>query len=196
MTKNYIFKQDISGSNDGYTITNYSKNEIVEAENICEYLTNSWLKAGIIEEIEIDGDVEAFLDGETDELPEDTEEITEAEAENLKNSSDGIEGAGTNENESALANIPEDEKKCLEGTTDGAELTDETIGELVYEAKEILEKPEGANLSDEDIAKLKQIGIELKIEGMQSSKKPQTIVDKINNFIDDYENVGEEIPLG
>jgi len=41
-----------------------------------------------------------------------------------------------------------------------------------------------------DIAKLKEIGVELKIAGMQSSQKPQTILDKINAYIDEYENVG------
>lgn len=198
MTKRYLFKQSISGSNNGYTITDYNKNDIVEEENICEYLTKVWLKAGIIEEIGLEGDVGAFLDGETDELPEGTEEITEAEAENLENSSANAEDAGTNENEIGLANIPEDEKNCTGDTSVGAELTDERIGELIFEAKEILEISEipEANLSNEDIAKLKQIGIELKIEGMQSSKKPQTILDKINNYIDEYENVGDDIPQG
>ena len=51
--------------------------------------------------------------------------------------------------------------------------------------------PEGVTLADEDIAKLKEIGVELKIAGMQSSQKPQTILDKINAYIDEYENVGE-----
>lgn len=196
MTKRYLFKQSISGSNNGYTITDYNKNDIVEEENICEYLTKVWLKAGIIEEIGLGEDVDVFSGVETNELPEGAEEITEAEAENIENSSANAEDAGTNENESGLANIPEDEKNCLNGTSVGAELTDERIGELIFEAKEILEIPEGANLSDEDIAKLKQIGIELKIEGMQSSKKPQTILDKINNYIDEYENVGDDIPQG
>ena len=45
----------------------------------------------------------------------------------------------------------------------------------------------------EDIfdTRLKEIGVELKIAGMQSSQKPQTILDKINAYIDEYENVGE-----
>lgn len=196
MAKRYLFKQDIAGSNNGYTITEYKKNDVVEQENICEYLTNAWLKAGIIEEIELDKDTEAFLEGKTDKLPEGAEEIGEDEAEKLKEtSSDNAEDAGAKENDGADTNTPEETENSTEGASEGAELTDEQIGELVYQAKEILEVPEGANLSDEDVAKLKKIGVKLKIEGMISSKKPQTILDKINAYIDEYENVGEEIPL-
>ena len=189
MAKQYVFTQKISGSNDGYTVTDYKKGQVVEQKDICEYLLNSWLKAGIIKELEIGKDIEAFLDGETDEVPEGTEEISEDEAKDL------VEDAGAGENDNAEGNTPEDTENSTEGASDSSELTDEKIGELVYQAKEILEVPEGANLSDEDIGKLKAIGIELKIEGMQTSKKPQTILDKINKFIDEYENVEEEIPL-
>ena len=172
MAKRYLFKQDIAGSNNGYTITEYKKNDVVEQENICEYLTNAWLKAGIIEE------------------------IGEDEAEKLKEiSSDNAGEAGADVNGDKETNTPEVKENSTEDVSDSAELTDEKIGDLVYQAKEILEVPEGANLSDEDVAKLKQIGIELKIEGMISSKKPQTILDKINKYIDEYENIGEEIPL-
>ena len=128
-------------------------------------------------------------------MPEGTEEITTDEAEKLQDTSDNAEDAGTNGTDDTDTNTPEETENSTEGASEGAELTDEQIGELVYQAKEILEVPEGANLSDEDIAKLKEIGIELKIEGMISSKKPQTILDKINKYIDEYENIGEEIPL-
>lgn len=189
MAKQYVFTQKISGSNDGYTVTDYKKGQVIEQKDICEYLFNSWLKAGVIKEIEVGEDIEAFLDGETDELPEGTEEISEDDANDL------AEDAGAGESDGAETNTPEDKENSTEGASEGAELTDEQIGELVYQAKEILEVPEGANLSDEDIEKLKAIGIELKIEGMQTSKKPQTILDKINKYIDEYENIGEEIPL-
>ena len=189
MAKQYVFTQKISGSNDGYTVTDYNKGQVVEQKDICEYLLNSWLKAGIIKELEVGEDIEAFLDGETDEVPEGTEEISEDEANKL------AEDAGAGENDNAEGNTPKDTENSTEGASDSSELTDEKIGELVYQAKEILEVPEGANLSEEDIEKLKAIGIELKIEGMQTSKKPQTILDKINKFIDEYENVEEEIPL-
>ena len=196
MAKRYLFKQDIAGSNNGYTITEYKKNDVVEQENICEYLTNAWLKAGIIEEIELDKDTEAFLEGKTDKLPEGAEEIGEDEAEKLKEtSSDNAGEAGADVNGDKEANTPEEKENSTDGVSVSADLTDEKIGELVYQAKEILEVPEGADLSEEDIAKLKEIGVELKIEGMISSKKPQTILDKINAYIDEYENVGEEIPL-
>ena len=171
------------------------KDPVVEKEDICEYLYNSWLKAGIIKEIEVGEDVEAFLDGETDKLPEGTEETTEDEAKALETSSDNAEDAGAGEAYYKEANTPEETKNPTESASGSSELTDEKIGELVYEAKEILEVPEGADLSDEDIEKLKAIGIALKIEGMQTSKKPQTILDKINKYIDEYENVEEEIPL-
>ena len=196
MAKQYVFTQKISGSNDGYTVTDYKKGDVVEQKDLCEYLFNSWIKAGVIKELEVGEDIEAFLDGETDELPEGTEEISNDEAEKLQDtSSDNAEDAGAKENDGAETNTPEDKENSTEGASEGAELTDEQIGELVYQAKEILEVPEGANLSDEDVAKLKEIGIALKIEGMISSKKPQTILDKINKYIDEYENIGEEIPL-
>lgn len=196
MAKSYLFKQDIAGSNNGYTITEYKKNDVVEQENICEYLTNAWLKAGIIEEIELDKDTEAFLEGKTDKLPEGAEEIGEDEAEKLKEtSSDNAGEAGADVNGYKEANTPEEKENSTDGVSDSAELTDEKIGDLVYQAKEILEVPEGADLSEEELAKLKEIGVELKIGDMISSKKPQTILDKINAYIDEYENVGEEIPL-
>lgn len=78
---------------------------------------------------------------------------------------------------------------------DKDELTEEQIGEYVYQAKEILEAPNGEDgevLSAEDIAKLKEIGIALKIAGMVTSKNPQTILDKINKYIDEYEEAGAE----
>ena len=140
MAKQYVFTKDIAGSNNGYEVVNYNKNQVVEQKDLSEYLFNAWLKAGVIKDLE----------------------------------------------------VWEDEENSAEGQPDTAELTDEKIGDLVYQAKEILEVPEGATLADEDIAKLKEIGVELKIAGMQSSQKPQTILDKINAYIDEYENVGED----
>lgn len=67
---------------------------------------------------------------------------------------------------------------------------DELIGDLVYQAKEILAKDNGEELTAEEIAKLKEIGVSLKIKGMATSKKPQTILTMINDFIDKYENIG------
>lgn len=191
MAKQYVFTKDIAGSNNGYEVENYNKNQVIEQKDLCEDLFNAWLKAGVIKDLEVGEDVEAFLDGETDKLPEGTEEITEDEANDL------AEKAGEGGEDIPEENTPEGEENSAEGQPDTAELTDEKIGDLVYQAKEILEVPEGATLADEDIAKLKEIGVELKIAGMQSSQKPQTILDKINAYIDEYENVGEgeeEIP--
>ena len=193
MAKQYVFTQTISGSNNGFDVENYNKGQIIEQKDLCEYLFNAWSKAGVIKELEVGEDVEAFLDGETDKLPEGTEEITEDEANDL------AEKAGEGGEDIPEENTSEGEENSAEGQPDTAELTDEKIGELVYQAKEILEVPEGATLADEDIAKLKEIGVELKIAGMQSSQKPQTILDKINAYIDEYENVGageggEDIP--
>ena len=169
MGKQYAFTQKISGSNDGYTISYYKKGDVVEQKDLCEYLFNSWIKSGVIKE---------------------------SEAEKLHDTSSGAaEDAGAKENDGAIQITSEDKENSTEGASEGSKLTDEKIGELVYQAKEILEVPEGANLSEEDIGKLKAIGIELKIEGMQTSKKPQTILDKINKYVDEYENIGEEIPL-
>jgi len=193
MAKQYVFTKDIAGSNNGYEVENYNKNQVIEQNDLCEDLFNAWLKAGVIKDLEVGEDVENFLNDEDGNapLPEGTEIVDEGEAK------DGAEDAGAGEDEQAEGNTPEGEENSAEGQPDTAELTDEKIGDLVYQAKEILEVPEGANLSDEDIVKLKEIGVELKIAGMQSSQKPQTILDKINAYIDEYENVGEgeeEIP--
>ena len=187
MAKQYVFTKDIAGSNNGYEVENYNKNQVIEQKDLCEDLFNAWLKAGVIKDLEVGEDVENFLNDEDGNapLPEGTEIVDEGEAK------DGAEDAGEGEGEGEEGNTPEGEENSAEGQPDTAELTDEKIGELVYQAKEILEVPEGATLADEDIAKLKEIGVELKIAGMQSSQKPQTILDKINAYIDEYENVGE-----
>lgn len=193
MAKQYVFTKDIAGSNNGYEVENYNKNQVIEKSALCEDLFNAWSKAGVIKELEVGEDIENFLNDEDGNapLPEGTEIVDEGEAK------DGTEDAGEGEGEGEEGNTPEGEENSAEGQPDTAELTDEKIGDLVYQAKEILEVPEGATLADEDIAKLKEIGVELKIAGMQSSQKPQTILDKINAYIDEYENVGEgeeEIP--
>lgn len=187
MAKQYVFTKDIAGSNNGYEVVNYNKNQVIEQKDLSEYLFNAWLKAGVIKDLEVGEDVENFLNDEDGNapLPEGTEIVDEGEVK------DGTEDAGEGEGEGGEGNIPEGEENSAEGQPDTAELTDEKIGDLVYQAKEILEVPEGATLADEDIAKLKEIGVELKIAGMQSSQKPQTILDKINAYIDEYENVGE-----
>lgn len=187
MAKQYVFTKDIAGSNNGYEVENYNKNQVIEQNDLCKDLFNAWLKAGVIKDLEVGEDVENFLNDEDGNapLPEGTEIVDEGEAK------DGAEDAGAGEDEQAEGNTPEGEENSAEGQPDTAELTDEKIGDLVYQAKEILEVPEGATLADEDIAKLKEIGVELKIAGMQSSQKPQTILDKINAYIDEYENVGE-----
>ena len=187
MAKQYVFTKDIAGSNNGYEVENYNKNQVIEQNDLCEDLFNAWLKAGVIKDLDVGEDVENFLNDEDGNapLPEGTEIVDEGEAK------DGTEDAGAGEDEQAEGNTPEGEENFAEGQPDTAELTDEKIGDLVYQAKEILEVPEGATLADEDIAKLKEIGVELKIAGMQSSQKPQTILDKINAYIDEYENVGE-----
>ena len=188
MAKQYVFTKDIAGSNNGIDVVEYKKNQVVEQEQLSNALFLAWNNAGVIKELPVGEDVEQFLDGETDELPEGTEEITEEQANEL------AEQTETQENDNVGEDIPEEGKQSVEGQSDTAELTDEKRGELVYQAKEILEKPEGEKLTDEDIAELKNIGIELKIAGMFTSQKPQTILDKINAYIDEYDNVGEDIP--
>ncbi len=187
MAKQYVFTKDIVGSNNGYEVVNYNKNQVIEQKDLCEDLFNAWLKAGVIKDLEVGEEVENFLNDEEGNapLPEGTEIIDEDKANELAGE------AGEGGEEIPEGNTPEGEENSAEGQPDTAELTDEKIGDLVYQAKEILEVPEGATLADEDIAKLKEIGVELKIAGMQSSQKPQTILDKINAYIDEYENVGE-----
>lgn len=45
----YIFKQNIAGSNDGIEVVEYAKGSIVEGSQLSEYLTEKWLKSGVIE---------------------------------------------------------------------------------------------------------------------------------------------------
>ena len=146
MAKQYIFTKDIAGSNNGYEVVNYNKNQVIEQKDLSEYLFNAWLKAGVIKDLEVGEDIENFLNDEDGNapLPEGTEIVDEGEVK------DGTEDAEEGEGEGEEENTSEGEENSAEGQPDTAELTDEKIGELVYQAKEILEVPEGVTLADED----------------------------------------------
>jgi len=91
MAKQYVFTKDIAGSNNGYEVENYNKNQVIEQNDLCEDLFNAWLKAGVIKDLEVGEDVENFLNDEDGNapLPEGTEIVDEGEAK------DGAEDAGT-----------------------------------------------------------------------------------------------------
>lgn len=200
----YEFTQDIAGSNNGKDVEEYKAGQRIVENDLNPELFYAWQEKGVIKLATGDEAVDNFLNGDTDDIPEGTEEIDIDDVEGAGEvivAGDGgtfvVEGEagadnteGTEDTEGAEGAEGEDTDK----PSQPEELTDERIGDLVYQAKEILEVPEGEGLKDEDIARLKEIGIELKIAGMMSSQKPQTILDKINGYIDEYENVGEDIP--
>lgn len=207
----YEFTQDIAGSNNGKDVEEYKAGQRIVENDLNPELFYAWQEKGVIKLATGDEAVDNFLNGDTDDIPEGTEEIDIDDVEGAGEvivAGDGgtfvVEGEAEGETE-AEGEAGADNTEGTEDTegTEGEdtdkpsqpeELTDERIGDLVYQAKEILEVPEGEGLKDEDIARLKEIGIELKIAGMMSSQKPQTILDKINGYIDEYENVGEDIP--
>lgn len=160
----YYFTKDINGSNNGIVVEEYKEGQIIEKADLNAELFDAWLEAGILK------DAGEPVEAEQTEAGDKPDEIGEDNDREVIVAGDG----GVHE-------IP-------------TELTEEKIGELVHEAKTILEVPEGANLTDEDINKIYEIGVELKIAGMLTSKKPQTILDKMNKYIDEYENAEDEIP--
>ena len=60
MAKQYVFTKDIAGSNNGYEVVNYNKNQVIEQKDLSEYLFNAWLKAGVIKDLEVGEDVKTF----------------------------------------------------------------------------------------------------------------------------------------
>lgn len=80
--KKYIALENISGSNDGINVFEYKKGDVIEENKLSDYLKNAWLKNKKIEEQANTGDkeVDDFLNGKTDKVPEGTEEIEEVEA--------------------------------------------------------------------------------------------------------------------
>lgn len=80
--KKYIALKNLVGSNDGINIFEYKAGEEIEEKALSTYLKEAWLKNKSIEEQANTGDkeVDDFLNGETDNLPEGTEEIEEKDA--------------------------------------------------------------------------------------------------------------------
>ena len=73
----YIFKQNIAGSNDGIEVVEYAKGSIVEGSQLSEYLTEKWLKSGVIELLKPEQEEEKEGKSETEEPEEELEEIPE-----------------------------------------------------------------------------------------------------------------------
>lgn len=197
----YEFTQDIAGSNNGKDVEEYKAGQRIVENDLNPELFYAWQEKGVIKLATGDEAVDNFLNGDTDDIPEGTEEIDIDDVEGAGEvivAGDGgtfvVEGEAGADNTEDTEDTEGAEGEDTDKPSQPEELTDERIGDLVYQAKEILEVPEGEGLKDEDIARLKEIGIELKIAGMMSSQKPQTILDKINGYIDEYENVGEDIP--
>lgn len=197
----YEFTQDIAGSNNGKDVEEYKAGQRIVENDLNPELFYAWQEKGVIKLATGDEAVDNFLNGDTDDIPEGTEEIDIDDVEGAGEvivAGDGgtfvVEGEAGADNTEDTEGAEGAEGEDTDKPSQPEELTDERIGDLVYQAKEILEVPEGEGLKDEDIARLKEIGIELKIAGMMSSQKPQTILDKINGYIDEYENVGEDIP--
>lgn len=189
----YLFNQDIEGSINGYDIKEYKAGQIVDEKDLCEELITAWEKREVItlvkSEDEADKDADAnddadtnkgddenksntgddavdnFLNGETDELPEGTEIISEEEAKKLEEKSEENADKKDEENE-------EDEEKLL-----------------VEEAKKILASTE----TSIDTDRLKEIGQKLRIQNMAKTVNGETIINKIKKYIEEYDETQKEL---
>lgn len=99
----FVFNENISGSNNGFDIIDYKEGQVIEEKDISKKLLDAWTERGVIspeeeqegEEEDVDNsgedvnnntsntgneEVDNFLNGKTDKVPEGTEEVTEEEA--------------------------------------------------------------------------------------------------------------------
>ena len=113
-----------------------------------------------------DEDVDKFLNGETDKLPEGTQIISEEEAKKLLENSEGKSEENQEENAEKEEN---------------GENADEKL--LIDEAKKLLASED----TSIDTDRLKEIGIALHIQNMSKTVNAETIVNKIKKYIEDYE---------
>lgn len=183
----YLFNQDIEGSINGYDIKEYKAGQIIDEKDLCEELITAWEKREIItlvksEDEEADDgadkgddenksntgdeDVDKFLNGETDKLPEGTQIISEEDAKKLLENSEGKSEENQEENAEKEEN---------------GENADEKL--LIDEAKKILASED----TSIDTDRLKEIGIALHIQNMGKTVNAETIVNKIKKYIEDYE---------
>ena len=183
----YLFNQDIEGSINGYDIKEYKAGQIIDEKDLCEELITAWEKREIItlvkseDEEAVDGadkgddenksntgdeDVDKFLNGETDKLPEGTQIISEEDAKKLLENSEGKSEENQEENAEKEEN---------------GENADEKL--LIDEAKKILASED----TSIDTDRLKEIGIALHIQNMGKTVNAETIVNKIKKYIEDYE---------
>ena len=196
----FKFNCDISGSNNGYDVKDYEKDQIIDEKDLSEFLLDAWQKSNVIEEVKDeeaegqeekeensenegeetkkddadeendadttsntgDEDVDNFLNGETDKLPEGTQIISEEEAKKLQEN--------------------QEEK---EENSENGENPDEKL--LIDEAKKILAVED----TSIDTDRLKEIGIALHIQNMGKTVNAETIVNKIKKYIEDYEENAE-----
>ena len=171
----YIFKQNIAGSNDGIEVVEYAKGSIVEGSQLSEYLTEKWLKSGVIELLKPEQEEEKEGKSETEEPEEELEEIPE-------------EVKTENETETETSETGDEEvDDFLNGKTDEVPEGTEEISEenaLILEAKELL-KPEQEEEINSD--RLKEIGVALNIPKMSNTVNPAKIIEKIRKFIEEYD---------
>lgn len=206
MSKQFIFNQNIAGSNNGYDVKEYSKDQIVDEKDLCEELITAWIKSKVITEIDAeaisntgDEEVDAFLNGETDKLPEGTEEISEEEAKKLEEKSEEnaenktetetiVAGDAGVFDENGEAKEEENAEKDEDKDKDKDKDKEPDVKDLVEEAKTLLASED----TSIDTDRLKEIGIALHIQNMSKTVNGETIINKIKKFIEDYKEENAE----
>lgn len=180
MTK-YLFKQNASGSNNGIAVVEYTKGQEVDEKDLSKELVKAWLARKVIEEIK-----EEDVNNSGDDVN------NQDEGENGNPDTEGQEGqedvdnSGDKEDNSDEANTGDQEvDDFLNGKTDKVpEGTEEITNEeaMLLEIKSILEKNEK---EETDYERLREIGIALNIQNMNKVVKPETIVEKIEKYLEE-----------
>lgn len=168
----YKFTKDILGSNNGIAVQEYKEGQIIAKQDLADVLFTAWVENGTI----VPADEQDIPEGEVEENEAEGEE--EQEEEETQETSETQEESSEEQGE----DIPEGE--VVEGFDEEEEIPEEAeeISEeeaLKLEAKKLLEADE----TSIDVERLKEIGIALKINGMATCSKAETIVKKVSDFL-------------
>ena len=156
----YIFKQNIAGSNNGIDIVDYKEGQIIEEQDISKKLLDAWKEREVIFPIEEDG------------------EGGKVDVDNSENSGE-TEGETSNTGDQKTDDFLNGKTDVVpEGTK---ELTEEEA--LVLEAKAIFQKVDEEHPLETD--RLKEIGIALGIANMNKTVNPEKIEEKMKKYLEE-----------
>lgn len=168
----YKFTKDILGSNNGIAVQEYKEGQIIAKQDLADVLFTAWAENGTIvpaDEQDIpEGEVEENeAEGEEEQAEETQEETSETQEESSEEQGEDIPEGEVVEGFDEVEEIPEEAEEISEEEA------------LKLEAKKLLEADE----TSIDVERLKEIGIALKINGMATCSKAETIVKKVSDFL-------------